>query len=160
MQVVLILDDIRSLYNVGSMFRTADGFGVEKIFLCGITGTPAQNGLKKVALGAEHTVPWEHARHTWRVVEKLRRKGYVVVGLERTPGAIAIGRYHPPKKIALVVGNEVQGLKPALQKRLDATLEIPMVGKKESFNVAVACGIALYALTTSVIPALSRDPEK
>ncbi len=166
MQVVLILDNIRSLYNVGSMFRTADGFGVEKIFLCGITGTPAQNGLKKVALGAEHTVPWEHARHTWRVVEKLQREGYDVVGLERTNGAMKIGKFHPSKKIALVLGNEVRGLTPALQKRLDATLEIPMVGKKESFNVAVACGIALYALTTSVIPASplsfrppSRNPE-
>ncbi len=146
--MILILDNIRSLYNVGSMFRTADGFGVEKIVLCGITGTPEQNGLKKVALGAEHTVPWEHVRHTWRVIERLKKEGYTVVGLERTPGATLLAKYHAPKKkLALVVGNEVRGLTPALRKRLDATIEIPMVGKKESFNVAVACGIALYGLT-------------
>ncbi len=148
MHTVLILDNIRSLYNVGSMFRTADGFGVQKMFLCGITGTPEQNGLKKVSLGAEHMVAWEHVRHTWRVVEKLQREGYDVVGLERANGATAIGKFRPSKKIALVLGNEVRGLSPALRKRLDATLEIPMVGKKESFNVAVACGIALYALET------------
>lgn len=144
--MVLILDNIRSLYNVGSMFRTADGFGVEKIWLCGITGTPEQNGLKKVALGAELAVPWEKSRHAWRLVERLKKDGYAVVGLERCPGATPIGKYRPPGKLALVVGNEVRGLTPAMRRRLDAVLEIPMRGTKESFNVAVACGIALYAL--------------
>lgn len=146
-ETILILDNIRSLYNVGSMFRTADGFGVKKIILCGITGTPEQKGLRKVALGAELIVPWEHARNTWQAVEKIKCAGYEVVGLERAPGAIPLGLYRGPKKLALVVGNEVRGLTPALRKRLGATLEIPMVGVKESFNVAVACGIALYALT-------------
>ncbi len=145
--IVLVLDNIRSLHNVGSMFRTADGFGVKKIFLCGITGTPEQNGLKKVALGAELAVPWEKSGHAWRVVERLKKEGYAGVGLERCAGSVPIGGYRPPKKLALVVGNEVRGLSPALRKRLEATVEIPMVGIKESFNVAVACGVALYALS-------------
>jgi 23S rRNA (guanosine2251-2'-O)-methyltransferase len=145
--IVLVLDNIRSLYNVGSMFRTADGFGVSKIILCGITGTPEQNGLKKVALGAELVIPWEKTGHAWRAVERLKKEGYVAVGLERCEGSVPIDAYRAPKKLALVVGNEVRGLTPALRHRLDVTVEIPMVGTKESFNVAVACGIALYALT-------------
>ncbi|MEY4744652.1 MAG: hypothetical protein RL272_597 [Candidatus Parcubacteria bacterium] len=145
--IILVLDNIRSLYNVGSMFRTADGFGVKKIVLCGITGTPEQHGVQKVALGAERAVPWEKAGQTWRVVERLKREGYAVVGLERCEGAIPVGSYRPSRKTALVVGNEIRGLTPALRARLDATIEIPMRGTKESFNVAVSCGIALYALT-------------
>lgn len=148
MEIVLILDNIRSLYNVGSMFRTADGFGIREIILCGITGTPEQNGLKKVALGAELAVPWKKAAHAWRAVERLKKEGYAVVGLERCEGAMPIGKYRPPKKLALVVGNEVEGIAPLMRRRLDAVLEIPMRGTKESFNVAVACGIALYALTS------------
>lgn len=147
MDIVLVLDNIRSLYNVGSMFRTADGFGVKKIILCGITGTPEQNGLKKVALGAELVIPWEKTAYAWRAVERLKKEGYVAIGLERCDGSVPIGTYRTPKKLALVVGNEVRGLTPALRKRLDATVEIPMVGSKESFNVAVACGVALYALS-------------
>jgi 23S rRNA (guanosine2251-2'-O)-methyltransferase len=149
METVLVLDNIRSLHNVGSMFRTADGFGVKKIVLCGYTGTPEQHLLKigKVALGAELSVPWEKGGRAWRAVEKLRAQGYAVAGLERMPGAKPIGAYRRPAKLALVLGNETRGLSPALRKRLDVLLEIPMVGIKESFNVSVACGVALYALT-------------
>lgn len=147
MELVLVLDNIRSLHNVGSMFRTADGFGVKKMHLCGITGTPEQHGLQKVALGAEKAVPWEKSGPTWRVVERLKKEGYAAVGLERCVGAIPIARYRAPEKLALVVGNEVRGLTPALRERLDAVVELPMEGVKESYNVAVACGIALYALT-------------
>ena len=146
MALVLVLDNIRSLYNVGSMFRSADGFGVEKIYLCGITGTPEQKGVQKVALGAEMSVPWEHAAHTWRVVEDLKKKGFVTVGLECCEEAVDLRSFAPSPRIALVVGNEIRGLTPALRKRLDAVVKIPMSGVKESFNVAVACGIALYAI--------------
>lgn len=149
MRIVLILDNIRSLYNVGSMFRTADGFGVEKIYLCGITGTPEQKGVQKVALGAERAVPWERAAHTWRIVEKLKSEGFAPIGLERSPASVPLRGFAPPEKIALVVGNEIRGLTPALQKRLAAVVQIPMRGVKESFNVAVACGIALYGLRES-----------
>lgn len=144
--IVLVLDNIRSLYNVGSMFRTADGFGVSRIFLCGITGTPEQNGLKKVSLGAENSVAWEHHPATWRVVEKLRAEGYTIVGLETDKRATPLTEVRFTGNIALVVGNEVRGLTSALRKRLDAMVEIPMLGMKGSFNVSVACGVALYAL--------------
>jgi 23S rRNA (guanosine2251-2'-O)-methyltransferase len=146
MIIVLVLDDIRSLYNVGSMFRTSDGLGVSKIFLCGYTGTPEQKGLQKVALGAEKSVAWEKCGPTWRTVERLKRDGFAAVGLEKCKGAIPIAEFHAPEKIALIVGNEVNGISPALQKRLDAIVELPMVGMKESYNVSVACAMALYAI--------------
>lgn len=147
-EIVLVLDNIRSLYNVGSMFRTADGFGVRKIWLCGITGTPHQNGLKKVALGAEDAVPWEHAPRTWRVLDRLKKEGYRIVGLETLPGAVPIASFRASKKTVLVVGNEVDGLSSTVVKRLDAAVSIPMRGVKRSYNVAVACGIALFSLSS------------
>lgn len=157
MELALVLDNIRSLHNVGSMFRTADGFGVSKIFLCGYTGTPEQPKLTKVSLGAEKSVAWEKVGPTWRCVEKLRADGWTVIGLEKCEDAVDVASWRPPAssapgsaaepKIALVVGNEVNGISPALRKRLDAVVEIPMVGIKESFNVSVACAVALYALT-------------
>lgn len=156
-EIVLVLDNIRSLYNVGSMFRTADGFGVKKIYLCGYTGTPEQGGLRKVALGAEDSVAWEKCPQAWRVVERLKTKGYRVIGLECGVGAVPLTEFRPRFPLALVVGNEVTGLSPALMKRLDGLVEIPMFGKKESFNVSVACGIGLYALRRGTVPSLSFE---
>lgn len=144
-ELVLVLDNIRSLHNVGSMFRSADGFGVKKIVLCGITGSPDRHAVQKVALGAEKSVPWERAARTWAAVERLKDEGYAVIGLERCKGSLPIGKFRPPGKVAIVMGNEVAGLTPMLRKRLDAVAHIPMRGTKESYNVAVACGIALYA---------------
>ena len=148
-RIVLVLDNIRSLYNVGSMFRTADGLGVSRLYLCGITGTPEQHGVQKVALGAEKAVPWEHAGRTWSVVERLKRQGYAAVGLETGPAAIDLASFKPKFPLALVVGNEVNGLSPSLCRRLDAVVRIPMLGVKQSFNVAVACALALYQLRRS-----------
>lgn len=144
--VVLVLDNIRSLYNVGAMFRSADGFGVSRIVLCGITGTPEQHGVQKVALGAERAIPWTHEARTWNVLERLRREGYFLVGLEKCPDSVPLPSFKPKFPLALLVGNEIRGLTPALRRRLDAIVEIPMVGIKDSFNVSVACGIALYEL--------------
>lgn len=146
-EIVLVLDNIRSLYNVGSMFRTADGFGVAKIYLCGYTGTPEQSKVLKVSLGAEKSVPWEKAGPAWRTVERLKRDGYQVVGLEKSGTSEPLPNFQPNQKVALVVGNEVTGLSPALQKRCDRIAAIPMAGIKESFNVAVAAGIGLYQLS-------------
>ncbi|OGL74647.1 hypothetical protein A3C96_04335 [Candidatus Uhrbacteria bacterium RIFCSPHIGHO2_02_FULL_60_10] len=146
-ETVLILDNIRSLYNVGSMFRSADGFGVSKIYLCGITGTPLQSKVQKVALGAEKSVSWEHVGSACTLVDRLKRDGYAAVGLESAPGAVPLPSFRPKYPLALVVGNEIRGLTPAMLKRLDVVVEIPMSGIKESFNGAGACGIALYALT-------------
>jgi tRNA G18 (ribose-2'-O)-methylase SpoU len=145
-EIVLVLDRIRSLYNVGSMFRTADGFGVAKVYLCGYTGTPDRNRVRKTSLDAEKYVPWEKVAHSWRLIDRLKKDGYQVVALEESPRVQSIVDFRPRYPVALVVGNEVTGLTPAVLKRCDAVVEIPMLGHKKSFNVAVACGIGLYHL--------------
>ena len=147
-EIVLVLDNIRSLFNIGSMFRSADGFGVSKIYLCGISGTPEQPKVLKVSLGAEQSVPWEKVGQAWRLVEKLKKQGYQAVGLETAAGAVPLTTFEPKFPMALVVGNEVNGLSPAMMKRLDTIVRIPMYGVKESFNVGVACGVALYHIST------------
>lgn len=142
----VILNNIRSLHNVGSIFRTADAAGVDKIFLCGITGKPIDPKVKKVSLGAEESVPWEHACQAWRVVEELKRQGFQIVSLELAKGSMDYRKFKPSKKVALIVGNEVKGVSPGLLKRSDAIIHIPMRGKKESLNVSVAFGVAVYGI--------------
>ena len=157
-QIYLILHNIRSAYNVGSIFRTADGAGVSKIYLCGITPTPTtrtalaravlvNSKVSKTALGAEKTVPWEYHKQIGKLLKQLRDDGLWLIALEQTKNSKNIFSYKPPKNknIALVVGNEVHGLKKILSYA-DRILEIPMYGKKESLNVAVATGIALYQI--------------
>lgn len=145
-KLVVICDNIRSLYNVGSIFRTSDSLGVSKILLCGITGTPNQSGLKKVSLGAEDSVAWEYVKNAWQAVDKLKKQGYQIVALELTKGSIDVRMFKSKRKLALIVGNEVSGVSPALLKRSDAVVHIPMKGIKESLNVSVAFGIAAYEL--------------
>lgn len=145
-EIVLVLDRIRSLYNVGSMFRTADGFGVAKIYLCGYTGTPERAKMRKTSLDAEKYVPWEKVPYSWQLIDRLKQGGYQIVALEESPKARPIRNLKPRYPVALVVGNEVTGLTPAVLKRCDAIAEIPMLGHKKSFNVSVACGIGLYHL--------------
>ncbi|MEK9152115.1 MAG: RNA methyltransferase [Patescibacteria group bacterium] len=142
----LILDNIRSLHNVGAIFRSADGFGVERMYLCGITGTPNQTSVKKTALGAESTVPWERVEDLPALIRKLKKQGIAVVGLERGAGGVMLPAFQPTFPLALVIGNEVEGISADIRPLLEVTVEIPMVGAKESFNVAVAAGIALYQL--------------
>lgn len=155
-EIYLILDRIRSLYNVGSLFRTADAFGVKKIYLCGYTGAPPRKEISKVALGAEKTVPWGKRGTTWKVVEELKSKGVQVAVLENISRTVlknhkglslkyrVINQFHPRFPIALIVGNEVNGISHGTLERADVVVEIPMLGKKESLNVVVAAGIALY----------------
>jgi len=142
----VICDDLRSLYNVGSIFRTADGLGIEKIWLCGITGTPDQSGLKKVALGAEDAVAWQHVKSSWQLVEKLKKQGFRIVALELTKNSQDVKLFKPKFPLALIVGNEVSGVSDVLLKRSDQVIHIPMRGIKESFNVSVAFGMATYQL--------------
>lgn len=148
---VVICDDLRSLYNIGSVFRTADGAGVNKIYLCGISGRPddekAKGKISKVALGAEESVKWEYAKQAWRVAEKLKKEGFEIVFLEQTPESIRYMEYKPKFPVALVIGNENNGVKKNLLRRSDAIIQIPMRGKKESLNVSVAFGIAAYRLS-------------
>jgi len=145
-----ILDNIRSAQNVGALFRTADGAGLQKLWLCGITPNPADNAqIAKTALGAEQTVPWEHAPSTVALVEKLKTQGVIILGLETAPGSTSLFSYTLPKSdktIALVVGSEPAGIDPAVLPLAYATLNLPMAGSKGSLNVAVAFGIAVYFL--------------
>lgn len=155
--VYVIVHNVRSLHNVGSVFRTADGAGVSKIFLTGYTPAPldemgrSRREVQKTALGAEHTVPWERVKNASRLIQKLQKEKISVVALEYTKNAIDYRRYpHSSHGSALVIGNEVRGLSKKLIERCDAVIQIPMRGKKESLNVSVAFGIAAYMLTDTI----------
>jgi tRNA G18 (ribose-2'-O)-methylase SpoU len=145
-KIVLLLQNIRSLHNVGSLFRSADVFGVEKIYLCGYTGTPPRKEISKVALGAEEWILWERAARTHMVIERLRRDSYQIVALETGIPSVSLSDMSFSDKVAVIVGNEVTGITSPIVRRADLVVQIPMHGKKESLNVSVAGGVALYAL--------------
>ena len=142
----VVLNSIRSLHNVGTIFRTADGAGIEKIWLCGITGYPPQGGIAKTALGAENHVPWEYREDIIGLLKELKSTGYQIVLLEQMQGSISHDAFHAKSPVCLVVGNEIDGITEALQSLSDAAIEIEMDGIKNSLNVAVAFGIAAYQL--------------
>ncbi len=148
-KIVLLLQNIRSLHNVGSLFRSADVFGVEKIYLCGYTGAPPRKEISKVALGSDEWIPWEQAQRTHVVIERLRREGYQIVALETGIPSVPLPTTPFSDKVALIVGNEVDGITAPIVRRADVIVHIPMYGKKESLNVSVAGGVALYALRCS-----------
>lgn len=147
---VLVLPDIRSAHNVGAMFRTADGAGVNKIYLCGYTAQPPHPQLDKVSLGAEKWMPWEYSRQTWRALKELKKKGYNIVALELTKNSKNIFNWKPKFPLALVVGNEKTGVTKKLLKYCDRAVHIPMAGKKSSLNVSVATGIAIYQINQQI----------
>jgi|SRR3989344_5426657 len=163
-EIYLILDNIRSRENVGSIFRTADGAGVTKIYLCGITPCPPHPKIEKTSLGAETYVPWEYYKDTWRLLKKLKAstrklserssrrmtEGLKLIALEQTKDSINIFEFKSLdlKPLALIVGNEVKGISPKILEYCDKKISIPMYGKKESLNVSVAAGVALYALVS------------
>ena len=146
----LILENIRSAYNVGAMFRTADGAGVSRLFLIGYTPAPSdrfgrvQSEIKKTSLGASETIPWEHHSSISDVLPRLTEDGVQIVAVEQTDTAIPLPDFTVPEKVAYVVGNEVDGVSKAALEQADVIVEIPMLGKKESLNVSVAAGIILY----------------
>jgi len=152
----VIAHNIRSLLNVGSIFRTSDAFGVTKLFLTGYTGTPAhpihQNKIAKSALGAEKFVPWEHHKSVARLIKDLRLQypRITVVALENNIKAIALPKFKPTFPLVLVLGEEVGGINQNLLKLCNRVVEIPMRGKKESLNVSVAFGVAAYQVSLSV----------
>ena len=143
---VLVLPDIRSAHNVGAMFRTADGAGVDKLYLCGYTAKPPHPQLDKVSLGAETWMPWEYAKQAGRLLKKLKSQGYYIVALEQTKNSVNIYEWKPQFPLVLVVGNEKTGVSANLLKYCDAAVELPMIGKKKSLNVSVAAGIAMYQI--------------
>lgn len=144
--IYLVLQNIRSLHNVGAIFRSADAFSVSKIYLCGYTGAPPRKEISKTALGAEKYILWEKHFQTSRLIKNLKSKGIKIVALEQTKKSKALNRFKPSFPLALIIGNEIKGVTPAILKLVDAILQIPMAGKKESLNVSVAAGIALYEL--------------
>jgi len=142
----VVLNNIRSLHNVGNIFRTADGAGVEKIWLCGITGYPPQGGIAKTALGAQDHVPWEFREDVLGLIKELKNKGYQIVLLEQMHQSVSHDTFKAKPPVCLVIGNEVNGVADSLQLLSDEAIEIEMDGIKNSLNVAVAFGIAVYQL--------------
>jgi tRNA G18 (ribose-2'-O)-methylase SpoU len=142
----VICDNIRSLENIGSIFRTADALAVDKIFLGGICGQPPHPKISKTALGAEENIPWEYHWQVWRIIDRLKKDKINIIVLEQTPKSIVYTQFKPKFPLALVVGNEIKGVSPSVLKRADQVIHLPMFGKKESLNVAVAFGVAGYYL--------------
>jgi len=144
--VVVICHNIRSAYNVGSIFRTADGAGVAKVYLTGYTPAPPHLGIAKTALRAEKIVPWEKISKLDSVFKKIKKERFEIVALEQNKRSVPPDFLKPKGKVALVLGNEVRGLSQAVLEKCDKIVEIPMRGRKESLNVAVAFGIAAYSI--------------
>ena len=146
--LVVVLDNIRSAHNVGSAFRTADSFGIDKVFLCGISAVPPSAEIHKSALGAEDSVPWEHVDDTLEAVRRLRADGYTVVAVEQTVHSVKLGtfRREPGRKYALIFGNEVTGVRQDVVDVSDFSLEIPQYGTKHSLNVSVSVGVVLWEM--------------
>ncbi len=144
--LIVVLDNIRSLHNVGAIFRTADGVGVEKLWLCGITGFPPQSQITKTALGAEDRVPWEHSHDVLAVVTSLKNRGHAIIALEQTEQSLNFDQFEVPFPICLIVGNEIEGISPELLSLCDGAVEIPMAGAKNSLNAAVAFGVVAYQI--------------
>jgi len=146
----LLLHNIRSVYNVGAIFRTADAVGVNKIFLTGYTPTPVdrfgrpRGDFAKAALGAEKTMAWEYAKMPLRAIERAKNDGFRIISVEQAANSVDYKKVKPTRKIMVVFGNEVSGVSPAILKKSDIIAEIPMRGKKESLNVSVSAGIALF----------------
>ena len=144
----VVLNNIRSLHNVGSIFRTADGVGVEKIWLCGITGYPPQSGIAKTALGAQDHVPWEYRQDGAVLLKELKSQGYHIVLLEQAQDAIPHDEFSPQAPVCLVIGNEISGVSEQWLQICDTAVEIDMEGVKNSLNVAVAFGVLAYHIRT------------
>lgn len=163
MQIVVIAHNIRSTHNVGAILRSADGFGVDKFFYTGYTPYPQQANdvrlphesakitqhIHKTALGAEKTVASEHRPDITALLQELKAQTFSIIGLEQDARSVKLPQFTPPQKVALLIGEEVEGITPELRTLCDTLVEIPMHGHKESFNVSVATGIALYELRRS-----------
>ena len=152
--LVVVLDHIRSLNNVGSVFRTADAFRMEGVYLCGITATPPDAEIHKTALGAEDTVEWHYFKETADAVKELKQLGYVICALEQAEKSISLEKFSPEKnkKYAIVVGHEVKGVQQDVVDLCDICIEIPQFGTKHSLNVSVAAGIVLWDFFKKLTP--------
>jgi tRNA G18 (ribose-2'-O)-methylase SpoU len=144
--VVLVLDNVRSSHNVGSVFRTADAFRIEKIVLCGITATPPDKDIRKTALGATESVDWSYAENTVDAIQSLKEDGYRIYAIEQAEGSIPLSGFRPDPddRLALVFGHEVKGVQEEVMEVVDGCIEIPQAGTKHSLNISVSAGIVLW----------------
>ncbi len=144
--VIVVLDNVRSLHNVGSAFRTADGFAVEAIYLCGITACPPHREIEKTALGATKSINWKYFENSLDAVEKLKANNYQIVGIEQAENSVSLLDFNPDKekKYAFFFGNEVNGVSEEVMQNVDTCLEIPQFGTKHSFNIVISTGIVLW----------------
>ncbi|MBQ8889152.1 MAG: RNA methyltransferase [Bacteroidaceae bacterium] len=151
--LVVVLDEVRSLHNIGSVFRTSDAFLVNRIYLCGITATPPHPEMHKTALGAEDTVDWKYMKHTLEAVEELHNEGYTVLAIEQVEGSTMLNNLslEPGKKYAIVMGNEVKGVQQEVVNACDGCIEIPQYGTKHSLNVSVTTGIVLWEFAKKLL---------
>jgi tRNA G18 (ribose-2'-O)-methylase SpoU len=144
--VAVLLDNIRSLYNVGAFFRTADAAAIEKLYLCGITGKPPRKEISKTALGAEETVAWEHTLDPAELIRALRGRDYEIAAIETSIHAVDLYDWIPRFPVCVAFGNELEGLQPEISALCDTYVRIPMLGAKHSLNVATAGGVVMYEL--------------
>ncbi|MDB5008226.1 MAG: TrmH family methyltransferase [Mucilaginibacter sp.] len=146
--VAVVLDNVRSMHNIGSVFRTADGFAVEQLCLCGITAQPPHREIEKTALGATQSINWTYHADVLQAIKKLREDGYRIIAVEQAENSIMLNDFKPVagEKYALIFGNEVNGVSDEAMKNIDACIEIPQFGTKHSFNIVVSAGIVLWDL--------------
>ncbi len=151
--IAVVLDNVRSMHNVGSIFRTCDGFAVEQICLCGITGQPPHREIEKTALGATQSINWTYYAEPLHAVEQLRKEGYKIIAIEQAEKSIMLDQFETTevKKYALIFGNEVNGVSEEVMKVIDACIEIPQFGTKHSFNIVVSAGIVLWDFFTKLV---------
>jgi tRNA G18 (ribose-2'-O)-methylase SpoU len=144
--LVVILDSVRSMHNIGSIFRTSDGFAIEKIFLCGITAQPPHREIEKTALGATQSIEWTYYEDVCDAINNLKSEGYKIIAIEQAENSTLLNNYQPNKsdKYALIFGNEVNGVSDEAMKLIDTCIEIPQFGTKHSFNIVVSAGIVLW----------------
>ncbi len=150
--IIVIMDNVRSLNNIGSVFRTADAFLIQKIYLCGITAQPPHKDIQKTALGATETVDWEYVEDSLQLVNKLKSEGTKVYSIEQAEGAVMLNDFQPETKttIAVVFGNEVKGVQQKVVSASDAVIEIPQLGSKHSLNISVSTGVVLWDLFSKI----------
>jgi 23S rRNA (guanosine2251-2'-O)-methyltransferase len=144
--VSVLLDNVRSMYNVGAFFRTADAAAVEKLYLCGITARPPKSAIAKTALGAQDSVPWEHGWEPAPLLRSIRGRGYEVAAVETSVHAVDLFDWTPRFPVCVVFGHEVEGIRPEVSELCDTHVRIPMLGTKHSLNVATAAGVVIYEL--------------
>jgi 23S rRNA (guanosine2251-2'-O)-methyltransferase len=144
--ITVILDNVRSMHNIGSIFRTSDGFAIEKIYLCGITAQPPHREIEKTALGATQSIEWAYSADITDLIPELRGEGYKIIAIEQADNSVMLNDFQPKnsEKYALIFGNEVNGVSDEAMKLIDTCIEIPQFGTKHSFNIVVSAGIVLW----------------